>query len=331
MLYAVQAVLLLLTAAACADDERNTHFVTMQLENDSFGENSDGYYTHGIELSFLRGEDSPPVWLATLAEWMPLYINDSKPNLVNYVIGQKVFTPLDTKTTALVADDRPYAGYLYATASVLSLIDHHENYDGGNMLDVTVGLVGPGALGEETQNTVHDILGYGRANGWEHQLQDEFVLDFVYSRFWRMVWPTIAGLEYGINPHISMALGSGQTYGAAGVMFRLGDNLKRDLNPPNIRPGFPGVPYYQSVEGVDWYGFLGYEIRWIGRDIFLDGNTFVDSHRVEKEPWVGDMQYGIAFVHRDIRLAISHMQRTREFKAQIEGSRYTAINVSFRY
>ena len=272
MLYAAQVVLLLLSTAACADDERSTHFVSMQLENDSLGGNSDGYYTHGVELSFLRGEDAPPDWLVMLSEWIPFYVDDNKPNLVNYSLGQKVFTPWDTKTTALVIDDRPYAGYIYVTASLLSLIDHNENYDGGNMLEITVGLVGPSAMGEEVQNTIHDLLGYGRANGWDHQLQDEFVLNLTYSRFLRMVRPAVAGLEYGINPHISMALGNAQIYGAAGLMFRLGDNLKRDLNPPNIRPGFPGVPYYQSVEGVDWYGFLGYETRWVGRDIFLDGN-----------------------------------------------------------
>lgn len=305
-------------------------FISVQLENDSFSDYSDSNYTHGFELSLLRAE-TPPEWLSTVAGWVPFYESIGTFHLVNYSLGQKVFTPGDKQATVVVVDDRPYAGYLFASAAVLAPISHGESYDGGNMLEVQLGVVGPSALGEATQNSTHDLLGYGSAQGWDNQLHDELALGVSYSRIWRIVHSAGEGLEYGVNPHLTVALGNVQTYAAAGLMFRLGDNLRRDINPPNVRPGFPGLSYFKSIDGVDWYGFAGYEARWVGRDIFLDGNTFVDSHRVEKESLVGDLQYGVVFIHRDIRLSISRMQRSKEFKTQQGHSHYTAFNVSLLY
>lgn len=317
-------------SAVSAQEEQGRRFFSVQLENDSFNNNSDAHYTHGIEVSLLR-ITSPPAWLEGMAEWMPFRNSVGSPSMVNYAIGQKIFTPNDKKATGVVVDDRPYAGYLYASAALPSLIVHNDSYDYGNLFELTLGIVGPSAMAERTQNTIHDMLGNGYAQGWEHQLHDELALGLTYSHIWRMVWSAPAGLEYGMNQHLTLSLGNVQTYGAAGVLFRLGDNLRRDLNPPNIRPGFPGVPYFISKAGVDWYLFGGYEVRWVGRDIFLDGNTFGGSHSVNKEVVVGDMQYGIVFLHRDLRLAISNMKRTREFTTQQEDSRYMAINLSLRY
>lgn len=320
----------LLCSAVTAQEEPGRQFVSVQLENDSFNNNSDEHYTHGLEVSLLR-ITTPPAWLENMAGWMPFRKGVGNPSMVNYSIGQKIFTPSDKKATSVVVDDRPYAGYLYVSAALPSLIVHTDSYDYGNLFELTLGIVGPSAMAERTQNTIHDMLGNGHAQGWEHQLYDELALGLTYSHIWRMVWSAPEGLEYGMNQHLTLSLGNVQTSGAVGVLFRLGDNLRRDLNPPNIRPGFPGVPYFISKAGVDWYGFAGYEVRWVGRDIFLDGNSFSASHSVNKESLVGDMQYGIVFLHRDLRLSISNMKRTKEFTTQKEDSRYMAINVSLRY
>ncbi len=320
-----------LAGTASAADERDAHFISVQIENDSIENNSDEQYTHGMEVSWLRGEEPPPAWLSTFADWVPLYRKGSDLNFASYSIGQKIFTPYDTRATTLQPNDRPYAAYLYGSAAIMSRIDHNEYLDSGNMLELTVGVVGPSALGEETNNTVHRLLGYSQSEGWEHQLSDEPVVGLSYSYLWRMVRPATDSLEYGINPHISVALGNAYTYGAAGLMVRFGDNLRRDLNPPNINPGFPGVSYYQSLDGVDWYVFGGHEMRWVERDIFLDGNTFVDSHSVEKEPVVGDTQYGVVFLYHDLRFSYSTTIRSREFKSQQRDTIYRAINLSFRH
>lgn len=67
----------------------------------------------------------------------------------------------------------------------------------------------------------------------------------------------------------------------------------------------------------------------MARNIFLDGNTFQDSHSVDKEIYVADLQLGVAFHFKDMRLAFSQIFRTREFDTQPEPAQYGAINLTF--
>lgn len=67
----------------------------------------------------------------------------------------------------------------------------------------------------------------------------------------------------------------------------------------------------------------------MARDIFLDGNTFRDSHSVDKEPLVADIQFGLAIHVGRMRIALSNIWRSREFEDQDERSQFGAINLSF--
>ena len=116
------------------------------------------------------------------------------------------------------------------------------------------------------------------------------------------------------------------TYASVGIMLRWGTHLKDDIGPPMISPGFPGLPAFNPNRQANWYLFAGFEARLVGRDIFLDGNANVDSHSVDKEPLVGDLQFGAAFHFNDMRIAFSQMLRSREFEGQDENSQLGLIN-----
>ena len=78
-----------------------------------------------------------------------------------------------------------------------------------------------------------------------------------------------------------------------------------------------------------WYFFAGIEGRAVVRNIFLDGNTFVDSHSVDKKPFVADFQYGLVYQLGDFRFSVSNMVRTKEFTTQKDETKFGAINISF--
>ena len=55
----------------------------------------------------------------------------------------------------------------------------------------------------------------------------------------------------------------------------------------------------------------------MGRNIFLDGNTFRSSPSVDKEPLVADLQAGVSVFSRSgLRLDVSVVHRTQEFEHQ---------------
>jgi len=300
---------------------------SIQLENDFFAQSGDRYYTHGTEVSrMVMGE--PPQWIESIATFFPAFESDGVISGVSYSIGQKIFTPENTDTTALVVNDRPYAGYLYFTTAVLSRVSRENNMDTGNLIEFTIGIVGPSALGEEVQNGFHDLIDIDTAKGWENQLNNELGIGLSYARFWRNI-KSLGSVDYAITPHVNLALGNVYTYAASGVMFRFGTHLENDLAPPNIRPGFPGLSLFRPVKQSNWYLFAGIEGRAVARNIFLDGNTFNESHSVDKNLLVGDLQFGFVFQTGKMRLSISNMVRTKEFKGQKDNTQFGAINISF--
>lgn len=51
----------------------------------------------------------------------------------------------------------------------------------------------------------------------------------------------------------------------------------------------------RSGNGFGAYLFASAEGWAVAHNIFLDGNTFADSHSVAKEHWVGEVSLGIGF------------------------------------
>jgi len=300
---------------------------SIQLENDFFPQSGDRYYTHGTELSrTLMGHREQ--WLEDLASFLWVFDTDGEFNGVNYRLGQKIFTPDNTDASSLVLDDRPYAGYLYLSAAMLSSVSKKNNTAVGNLIELTLGIVGPSAQAEETQTGFHNLVGIDSPKGWDNQLDDELAIGVSYSRFWREI-NLISSFSYGMTPHINVVLGNVYTYAATGIMFRFGSRLDSDLAPPNIRPGFPGLSLFRPKSQNSWYFFAGIEGRAVARNIFLDGNSFNDSHSVDKNPFVGDLQYGFVYQAGSLRFSISNMIRTKEFKTQEDETNFGAINISY--
>ena len=132
----------------------------------------------------------------------------------------------------------------------------------------------------------------------------------------------IGGLRFRAEPNINASLGNIYTYAGGGVSLTLGPDAERYQDtPPRVRPAMPGSGYFEKPEdGVSWMLFAGADGRVMGRNIFLDGNTFSNSHSVDKKHFVGDLTGGLAFTLGDYRLAYSLNYRTEEFKNQNDDS-----------
>ncbi len=139
--------------------------------------------------------------------------------------GQTIFTPDDTDRPDPDPLDRTYAGWLYGAINLAS----HTRTEYGSV-ELQLGVVGPAALGEQTQNNVHDLLNIDRAFGWHAQLKDEPSVNLILTRLWRInsdpVWDDIA---LGVVPSVTVSLGTVQIYASAGLMVRFGIELEADL------------------------------------------------------------------------------------------------------
>lgn len=330
-------IYLMFTAQASAEtiqfESKQPTYWSVQIENDMLSGGGDQFYTSGIQINRTK-RDSPPQWLDNISSKLPFFIQkgDNKgAKGGGYTFGQKIFTPEDISIKELIKNDRPYAGWLYTSASIGSVFKDEPDYRALNMYEFTVGIVGPSSQAGNSQNEVHRIIGSERAQGWDNQLHDELGVVATYVRKHEHFRNLKNGLEYSWSPHQVLALGNVYTYAGAGIMFRFGDNLKTDFGPPNISPGFPGTAFFSPTKGKNWYFFGGLETRAVAQNIFLDGNTFKDSHSVDKKPLILDAQLGVSYQRNNVRFSYSHVLRSKEFEHQDKNANFGSLNVSYYF
>tara|TARA_B100000676_G_scaffold313292_1_gene393076 strand:+ start:2419 stop:3420 length:1002 start_codon:yes stop_codon:yes gene_type:complete len=318
------ALLTAVTGAAAADEPGP--IVTLQAENDFFVSNDDGQYSHGMQASYLSGANDVPDLVIEAADWIPGYHVGADMRW-GLAIAQSMFTPDDIRSTNLLVDDRPYAGWLRADIGLVSV-----NQNWLDRASLSLGIVGPQSYAEETQVWFHEVIAAPRPNGWDHQLSNEPAINLFYEKQCRSdpIDLSALGLQWDYAPRATLALGNVFTYGGVGGEVRLGQDLQDDYGAPRIGPGIAGTGYFLPGDWDDlgWYLFAGVEGRAVAHNIFLDGNTFADSHSVSRRVFVSELQTGAAVTWGHIRLTFTHILRTKQFDGQDDPDQFGAISLS---
>jgi len=328
------AIVLLCAVPVMAQDiadvrnEAHKNFFSLSIENDSIGGGTDRDYTSGVRVSYYNVNADIPDFIDRIAETIPTFdINHS--TSLTYSLGQNLYTPGEIKMREQNPDDRPWAAWLYGSAGLTTLTGNHIDE-----LELTLGMVGSVAMGEPSQKFIHSIINSPDPKGWDHQLDNE--PGVIIS--WQRRWPELAQFEalgfYGsAEPNFNISLGNIYTYAGTGLTLKISPVTGGwQDNPPRVRPSMPGTGYFQIPENDwGWYLFAGVEGRAVARNIFLDGNSFSDSHSIDKNYFVGDANTGIAFTYKRTRLSYSIAYRTEEFHGQENGAVFGAVSLSYRY
>lgn len=311
--------------AQAADPERNGT-LSFVLENDLFY-GIDQHYTNGVGFIWTPARGTPtPTWALTVARHVPWFPSQGEIRY-GYAFGQSMFTPSDIKVANPPLTERPYGGWLYDSIG-LGVVS-------GRRLDVlymSIGMVGPASLAQQSQKFVHRVIGADQPQGWGTQIHNELGVVLNYRRSWRSLGASpSANTRLDLTPDVGVTLGNIFTYAETGLTLRFGERLPDDFGPPRIQPGPPGGVDFSPVSDFRWYLFAGIEGRLVARNIFLDGNTFRDSRSVDKIPLVGDLQYGIVLNWPSIRLSYTHVLRSREYRTQAHRDEYGTVSVSMKF
>jgi len=315
--------------------------LNVYFENDLFGE-TDQNYTNGVRISWvspdtntLASEPLYPHWLQGLNQQLRFF-NRIEAKLEHNVVlslGQLMYTPSSTERYDLVVDERPYAGYLYGG------IAYHTRSDKQlDIVELNIGIVGPDALAHETQDFIHDLRGFEKYNGWDNQLRNEIGLQLIYEHKEKIFKGNVFGaVNHDFIAHGGVSLGNVATYLNVGGEYRIGWQLPDDFGTSAVRTGgdnaTPGRHDYRrlSPNGLfhSLHAFFSMDGRLVARDIFLDGNTFRDSHSVDKESAVADFSLGLSVITGRWKVSFAHVFRTREFKYQPHHHKYGSLSLSY--
>lgn len=315
--------------AARVKNSEHKNFVSLSIENDSIGGGTDQFYTSGVRFTWFNVNTPVPPVLDEMADAIPTFdLNDTTSTF--FTLGQNIYTPEDIEIRPNQDDDRPWAAFLYGSVGLATLDDNHIDE-----LELTLGVVGPEALGEQSQKLIHShITDSPTPRGWRNQLEFEPGVILSAQRRWPAAFRhTIDDFQFRVEPNINVSLGNIHTYAGSGLSFTFGPYQSRFQDmPPRVRPAMPGSGYFETPDqGWSWYLFASADGRVVGRNIFLDGNTFSDSHSVDKKPLVADATAGIAFTLGSYRLSYSLNVRSKEFDGQDNDSSFGSFTLSTRF
>jgi lipid A 3-O-deacylase len=345
LVIALTLMLLFLPGSSIAGDDaaRKSDTLTLYLENDLFAfDNNDRYYTHGTKISWISRDLSDyrdiviaPSWLHRFMERMPFVNDPGEQRSVSVSLGQNIYTPEDKERSDLILDDRPYAGVTY-----LGLGLHSKNERRMDTLEFGIGIVGRHSYAEDCQQEVHNWTDSAKPKGWLHQLHDEPILNLYFERKWKAFkTESSGGLGFDCIPHMGISAGNAYTGINLGGQVRFGWNIPNDFGTYLIRPGSDSnAPvddadprFFRPFHRFGIHLFFAVDGNAVARNILLDGNTFRDSHSVDKKPFVADFIGGIGMIIHRFKITYSSVYRTKEFETQRDEQKFGAISVSFTF
>ncbi|MEM9380633.1 MAG: lipid A deacylase LpxR family protein [Planctomycetota bacterium] len=322
-------IVLVAFLAACGGPE-------IYFENDVLAPNaepSDRNYTNGIRVQYTAPADESPAWARPLINALNPFRWD-RATEIGLTAGQQIFTPRDLSRSEVIPDDRPYAGWLFG-----GIARYDCEYDDSDarrrdsqvMTEYVLGVLGPPALGEETQRLAHKIFQGEDPQGWANQVATEPTFMMSLQRQDRLWARQARSVGVDFLTRVGASVGTPVTNGFVGGMLRTGWRLPRDFA---ATPSNPSLSYSalarRSETPYSVHVFGGAVVRGVAYSSFLDGTLFRSSpHTVAREPWVADLEAGIAVQIGWFRVGYTVVERTPEFRERRENHRFGSLHVSW--
>ncbi len=297
----------------------------LYFENDLFSQ-TDGQYSSGEKFSFLYSVDQNDVPFYDLF----LYNDKLSDAYINFALVNQIFTPYDISAQELIVDDRPYAGWTFFEMGF-----HKSTSDTLQSFYIQIGAIGPNSEAENIQKFVHKFTGSELPQGWDNQLKNELGINLRYVHNWRFA-KKFSGVDTVVIPYTELDMGNISLQALGGISARIGWNLPQDFGMSTISTGSEtGINTYNNTNKLydDWSFAFSFNVSGSGiaRDIFLDGNTFRDSHSVEKNYFVASAGAGFTSRYKHFVLDYYYQKHTKHYHAEKIKHGYGSVILSIVY
>ncbi|HCI92181.1 MAG TPA: hypothetical protein DHV60_06505 [Verrucomicrobiales bacterium] len=358
--FITRATLLLIIAASisptCQGSKTTpsvaTHsgYLTFFLDNDLFA-GTDENYTNGARISYVTA-GAPVIEIPFIQKNLERFSGNDQgssllqriwgfedPSAAQYSYGfaltQLMFTPENKISPVAPPKERPYAGW---TGIGFSL--HCHDNRALNTVEISIGVVGPHAQAQATQDFIHNLRNIDKFRGWDSQIPNELTVNLHFEQKRR--WTDLRKINLPFNLEIDgfhetgYAIGNQITEAHVGFLMRVGWNLPIEFSDARITPTahtqklFSGESY--NKKNWSFYMLAGTRLTGVLHDITIDGPVFRNFDTgVTREPWVGEVYAGFGVRYVGWEFNFVQTFRSKQFESQRKNQSFGSIAIRKRF
>lgn len=229
----------------------NSYF-RFHYDNDFFTK-SDEYYTQGVTFEYVH--PSLDKFILSKLLWKPWKKNEQYGLALNLF----AYTPGSLQSDSILYLDRPFDANISLKTFLIDLDEAHQQQLSTGL---SIGVMGPAALGNQIQTNIHRWLKNPLPHGWQYQVQNDIIINYQLNYEKQLI--AKAG-NFLLNATTEVRLGTLNDKLSGGFNFMAGRFNKRF------------IPVTHATKKAEYYFFAQSRANFIGYDASLQGGVFNHS------------------------------------------------------
>jgi hypothetical protein len=307
-------ILLLFVSLVTISQEKFSKEISFITDNDLYvSAETDRYYTSGIFFTYS-------------------YLSDKKnqtieKRIIEWKLGQEMYTPYKAIISNINEHDRPFAGYLYGSFGI------NRVYKKSQILNtsIQIGVIGSNSYAEELQEFIHDIYGFNKAIGWEYQIKNAVALNF-NAEYLKTILKTEKN-NFDITWINNLNLGTVYTNMSTGFYARIGLKPLQKLSNSIAFNTSLNNEQNNSFREIESFIYIKPMLRYAVYDATLQGSFLDNTSLVTKKlvPLVFDVELGLRFTANRFNFGYIFIYNTKKSKdlRYTYGHKYGSIIINY--
>lgn len=291
-------------------DINSKSYFRYNYENDYFAA-TDENYTQGYNFElFLESLEKNPINYL----FFKLKNSTHKYGLSIEHIG---FTPNDYVSEAIQIGDRPFAAAIMLKSMQISTNSENKTRFTASF---NLGIIGPGAFGEEMQVGIHEATGNKIPKGWKNQIKNDVVINYEVGFEKQIIsYNNLFSLQLNSNVKVgtlftNASVGFNTTFGIIDSPFSIAEERKKN---------FKLYAYFQPMASV-----VAYDATLQGGLFNTESPYTISNNNIER--LTAQYHYGLALKTKTLYFEYSRTAITREFKTG-SSYKYGSIKIGFTF
>jgi hypothetical protein len=284
-------------------------------DNDSYLlKGQDRYYTNGLFL-YLRKATNQQQLNKKLEKF-----------IYEISAGQKMYNPSSGNRPNPKTHDRPFAALLYVGASTSFFFKNESVLK----TELKIGTIGPKAFGKESQEFLHETIGFYDVNGWDHQIKNALALN-ASAQFTKLIYRNSnQTLDFLLETRLNF--GTTFTNAGLGVLVRTG-NINPLFNSATTNSQINNNSSSAKPYQKEFFFYTKPQLHAIAYDATVSGNLFNDDSEVkfDTRPLVFAQQIGLNYSSQRFTIDYSVIFKTREVMSVARAHQYGSIAMAYRF